>query len=303
MEIILLFNYLVTPLLMLLTLFGSTAGLIVFSRPKLQKIGPRNIYRFMFAFEYFNVIIIIDYVNNFDINLLRLSSFICQFVWLLYSIYMPIPAMLLVYISIERYVSIAYPARRLFLRKKHIQMIYFLVLIIFNICLYLFLFFYADIQEIANSNSTESSNKIKFGIRCVISNQNALWAFIYIDFINRVVVPFLLMTLMAIMLIRQIYLSRKKFISSKSASKQRTFNRDVKFSLSITSINLVYLVFSLFYSSGYFFGFFFSNYNLYFFFEYITFFCYSLDFYVILATNSLVRKEVCSMLRKNHLRN
>ena len=303
MEIILLLNYLLTPLLMLLTLFGSTAGLIVFSRHNLQKIGPRNIYRFMFAFEYFNVIIMIDYVNAFDINLLSSSSFICQFYWFLYTIYMPIPAMLLVYISIERYVSIAYPAKRLFLRKKHIQLRYFLGLIVFNFCLYLFLFFYADIQEILNSNSTKSSKEIDLRVECKIENPTVYWVYIYIDFINRVVVPFLLMTLMTIMLIRQIYLSRKNFISSKSASKQRTYNRDVKFSLSITSINLVYLIFSLFYSSGYFFGFFYSNYNLYLFFEYITFFCYSLDFYVILATNSLVRKEVCSMLRKNHLRN
>ena len=299
MEFVSLIRYSFAPFIAFLSLFGSTMGLYVFARPSLTRIGPRNIYRFMFAIEYLNLIILNEYLlDNFNIKLLYDSVIGCKLGWILFSAYMPIPSMLLVYISVERFISIAYASRRFFLRRSHIQLIYFLVLIVFNVSLYMFLWFYTNIVDIAYSNSTKSPNEIDLGFECKMENPTVYWVYIYIDLINRVVVPFLLMTLMAIMLIRQIYLSRKKFISSKSASKQRTFNRDVKFSLSITSINLVYLVFSLFYSSGYFFGFFFSNYNLYFFFEYITFFCYSLDFYVIVATNSLVRDELLKCLRQ-----
>ena len=302
MEFVSLIRYSFAPIIVFLSLFGSTIGLYIFSRPSLKKIGPRNIYRFMFAFEYLNLIILNEYLlDNFNIKIFYGSVIGCKLGWVIFSVYMPIPAMLLVYISVERFVSIAYQSKRFVLRRNHIQLIYFLGLIGFNVCLYVFIFFYADIEDYPNSNSTESLYKRKNLNLCKISNQTAYWLYIYIDFINRVVVPFLLMTLMAILLIRQIYLSRKKFASSKLVSKQRTFNRDVKFSLSITSINLAYLIFSLFYSSGYFFGFFFSEPILFYVFESITFFFYSLDFYLIFATNSLVRKEVGTLLQSNRI--
>jgi hypothetical protein len=45
--------------------------------------------------------------------------------------------MLLVYISIDRYVSIKFPALRYFLRKRNNQLIYFMFIFMFNLLYYL----------------------------------------------------------------------------------------------------------------------------------------------------------------------
>ena len=79
MEYFSLIKYSFAPLIAVLSLVGSTLGLIVFSRPALLKIGPRNIYRFMFAFEFMNVIILFEYIRDkFVINVSILSAFSCK---------------------------------------------------------------------------------------------------------------------------------------------------------------------------------------------------------------------------------
>ena len=131
MEIYSLINYILAPFIISLTLLGSTFGLVVFTRPNLRKIGPINIYRFLFGIEYLNLLILLAYLNNFAINIISLSSTTCQLLSVIVLVYPQIPPMLHVYISIERYVSIAYPSKRLFLRKNNNQLIYFVGLIVY----------------------------------------------------------------------------------------------------------------------------------------------------------------------------
>ena len=60
-------------------------GLGVFSKPALNKIGPVNIYRFMFAIEYLNVNLIPEYIRYiFSFDIACLSSVLCKLNWIVY---------------------------------------------------------------------------------------------------------------------------------------------------------------------------------------------------------------------------
>ena len=287
MEFLSLISYLFAPLIICSTLLGSTIGILVFARPNMKKIGPANIYKFLFAIEYLNLIILIDYLpDNFEIKLLDLSTSTCKIFSIVFFVYMQIPPMLLVYISIERFVSIAYPSKRLFLRRNNIQLIYFLGLIFYNCFLYLFMLFYTNLITKIDAPSNRTY------IICDFENQIAYSYFYFIDLTNRVVIPFILMAIMTTLLIRQIYLSRKKF-STKQSDRKRSFNRDVRLSVSIASLNLVYLCFCLPFSIySFFFEYILVYQKIYFLLEYVNFFYYASDFYLVLATNFLVRKEI-----------
>ena len=286
MEIYSLINYILAPLIICLTLFGSTLGIMVFSRPNMKKIGPANIYKFLFAIEYLNLIILIGYMqNNFDLNIFTLSAITCKFFSVIVTVYPQIPPMLLVYISIERFVSIAYPSKRLFLRRNNVQLIYFLGLIGYNCFLNLFMLF-VDLMPISAKTSNETI------LECEFESKNLQSFFNYVGLTNRVVIPFMLMAIMTTLLIRQIYLSRKKF-STKQSDRKRSFNRDVRLSVSIASLNLVYLCFCLPFSIySFFFEYILVYQKIYFLLEYVNFFYYASDFYLVLATNFLVRKEI-----------
>ena len=299
MDLFTICNYLIAPLILGLAFFGSTFGLIVFSRPNLKKIGPTNIYKFLFAVEYFNLIILNDFLrNNFNIRILMTSNVSCKLGWMVYPIYMSLSPMLLVYISVERFVSIAYPAKRFLLRRENFQLIYFLGLIIYNCCFYLFAGFNTNIVPylITSPNGTLFKNFI-----CYFNNQTSYFIFVYTDFLNRVMLPFLLQFVMTLLLIRQIYLSRKKFTSKvKSDSKQRTLIRDVKISISIVSINFVYLSLSLPFSVIMV-----SNSLI----DYnksiillgqLNFIYFCLEFYLMIAANSIVRNEFLTVVYLVH---
>ena len=299
MEFFSLIKYSFAPLIVVLSLVGSTFGLIVFSRPSLLKIGPRNIYRFMFAFEFMNVIILLEYIrNNFGLNVSVLSTYSCKSIFMMFLVYEQIPPMLLVYISIERFVSIAYPFKRFFLRRNSTQSIYFVGLIVYNCCLYSFILFFGNLTFIMKIGVSNETIKIT---DCIV-DKNAYMALNNIDLINRVAVPFLLMFITTILLIRQIYRSRKKFSSKiNSNSKQRKLNKDVRISVSIMLMNLSFL--SLCLPISFSFLFFNSvlknNLSLSTILQEINFLNYSLDFYIIIATNFLVRQEFFKIFHKS----
>ena len=121
-------KYLFEPINLLLTLVGSTFGLIVLSRKKLKQIGPRNIYRYLFVLGYLNYLYLVEYlVEAFGLNVLVLSTFICKIYWFSLYVYLATLPMLYIYISIERLVSISSPGKRFIMRKTRNQNIFLIV--------------------------------------------------------------------------------------------------------------------------------------------------------------------------------
>ena len=195
---------------------------------------------------------------------------------------------LLVYISIELFVSLTFHSKRSFLRNSKIQSIYFLVIIIYNFVFYSPMPVFYEIVSLPLSgiNGTyNQSHEI-----CLIQKKSIAITVLYMDLANRVVIPFSLMFIFTILLIGRIFQSRNKF-SNKSKLIDKTMQRDIRFTITSILLNLIYLSLNLPVSVYLLMPGARLNSPLLYFLGYLIYFAYSLDFFLIYMTNSLVRAE------------
>ncbi len=191
-----------------------------------------------------------------------------------------------VYISIDRFVSIKYPSKRFFLRNKKNQLLFFLLILTFNIIYYLPVVFSYDINEYNNSSVCEFIN---LKLVTIIS---------YMDLTVRVVIPFGLMAIFTLFLSYSIFKSRSRIIENFLNRKEtQTYYREIRLALSSIVLNLVYILTQLPISVTVFYSI--NKTDLFYNFTYYIFYlCYGLNFYAILGTNSLFRKTFIKMILK-----
>ena len=210
----------------------------------------------------------------YDINITLFSRLSCKTFFYLTYVVASISPVLNVYISIERYISIAHSAKKAFLRKKEIQYGFIIVLTLSNLILYAPTVISFEFSIIENHS--------------VCNYVNFFWqqTYGYIDLTNRVIIPFALMIIFSILINHTVFTSRSRMASNTHAN--RTFRKDVKFSLTSVSLNVSYIVFSLpvsiilllpNYRLNPFLIFFLFIYNI----------AYSANFYLIFLANSLFR--------------
>jgi hypothetical protein len=278
------------PAIIILGLFGNLFGLIVISKKKLAKIGPQIVYIALFKFDLLKLFLIFQpyALFAFNIDITVFSSLICKKYFYINYVFASISPVLNVYISIERYISIAYSAKKDFLRKKKIQLGFSIILVIFNLILYLPTVINFDLVIIENRTA------------CIV---DFFWqeTYGYIDLTNRVILPFVLMIIFSILIIYTIFKSRSRMTSNTRVN--RTFRKDVRFSLISITLNTSYIVFSLPISMIPFhpnFGL--NKFILFFLFVY--YIAYSANFYLLFLANSLFRGGfysifICSKNRRN----
>jgi growth hormone secretagogue receptor len=123
--------YLMAPIVFALGLMGNMTALVVFFKGNLKNIGPVLIYRLMFTFDTLFIIqIILFYLQYpFYLDITILSRLSCKlFEYLNYQMD-SISSYLLVYISLEKYISINNPSKRRILNSKKNQIIFFISVI------------------------------------------------------------------------------------------------------------------------------------------------------------------------------
>jgi hypothetical protein len=224
---------------------------------------------------------------NIDITLF--SSLFCKAYFYINFAFASISPFFNVYISIERYISIAYSAKKDFLRKKKIQLSFIIVLVLFNLILYVPIGINFELFIIENYT--------------VCSFVDFFWqeTYGYIDLSNRVILPFVLMIIFSFLIIHTIFTSRSRMRSN--TNDNRTFRKDVKFSLTSVTLNVSYIIFSLPVSILLLQ----PNYRLnpfVIFFIIIHYIAYSANFYLLILVNSLFREGfysifICSRNRRN----
>ena len=99
--------YLMAPIILIFGIVGDVFGLLVLQRKKLVKIGPRGMYRFLFVMDIINLLsIIVNYLNSaFNINVQIISRYACKLYVYLTVWFGPIPAYVLLYISVEKIIA------------------------------------------------------------------------------------------------------------------------------------------------------------------------------------------------------
>jgi len=202
--------------------------------------------------------------------------------------------MILAYISFERLVSIKHFHKVAILRKEKTQLIYFLVIFIYNLAFYSPIAYYISLHIDSSNNTSNVCDFISTQSQLVLGNM---------DLVNRVVIPFVLMTIFTIILIDFIFQSRKRIHQKNYSSKQnRNFQKDIKFAITSIALNVVYVLFNLPVSIFLIL----PNYYLYLTYPALLFLFYSsyaVNFYIILITNSLIRNEFLILIKLRNDKN
>jgi hypothetical protein len=280
--------YLMPPIITITGLMGNVLGLIVLLRKNLAKIGPRGMYRFLFVMDIINLLsIIVNYLNSaFNLNVLITSKYVCKlFIYL--TIWLgTIPPYILIYISIEKIIATKYPTRKYILRKTKTQIIYFLIILSFNSVYNSITLFVSDIIRIPIDNSTAIS------VCAFIDNRVLFTTFIWMDIVNRVILPTILMITSSIIFLNSIWNLNQRIVQNFGTNQN--LKKQINRIISLVTLNISYIIFPLPISIV---AYFYTPNNI----EFIASFyfrmiAYSINFYIILFTNSLFRKEFLTIL-------
>jgi hypothetical protein len=189
----------------------------------------------------------------------------------------------LVYISFERFIVIKYHSKRFVYKKKKIQIIFLILLCIFNILYHINIFFSFDIVNINNSTVcyfNDDQNQI------IVANMVLA---------NFFLLPFFLMLLFSILLIIAIFMSRSTIDLNNTEREIRQRRKDIKLSISLLFMNLLFALLNLPVEIYFFLPYYSDTYT---FLLYIFFISYAINFYILLITNSLFRREFFSLFYK-----
>lgn len=281
--------YLMAPLILAFGLFGNITGIIVLSREKLIKIGSRNTFRYLLSIDSIYLVQILQpyLANPFNHDLTIQSNLACKlFYYFNYSLDVISP-WLLVYISIEKYVSITNQFKTNVFRRTSYQRFYLLFITLFILCYYLPFVFIFTMQQ----DQTV----------CNFKNVNYQTLLTSMDLIIRVLVPFILMSIFTILIIKTIFESRNRVRTQYTHRQNRTFQRDIKFSITSILLNLIYFVLSLLISVIFFVRRSNDDILVYLLALYLFYMCYACNFYLILASNSLFRNEFLMIFKRKRI--
>lgn len=289
-------NAVIPPLLLLMGLIGNFLGLRVLSSRKLEKIGPRRMYQLLFISDSFILIeILVNYLQYaYQIDVTIVSNLACKsFHFLNYSL-ATISPMILVYISLERYVAVKYPSKVSQFRSFRNQLQFFALIIVFNFVYYVPIPIFIGLK--VNGTDTEIHEALT---GCDFSNTNAKDIISYMDLVNRAVLPFTLMSFCSGMLIKQIINSRQRIqMNNFSLGERRRSQKDIKLGCTLICINVIYILFNLPYSVAVFLDDYNTN-NIYIFSYYLFYSSFAINFYIILMSNSLFRKQFLIIIGAN----
>jgi hypothetical protein len=265
-------------------LIGNLLGLLTLRKRKQEnsQIGPIQMYRFLFITDSINLISFIGY----SMGIYLYSSFSCKFLFYLSVLFYSLSSLILIYILIENYLSIKYPVESNLLRKNKPQFIYTVIVFIINLIYFLPVFLNLNIIEL---ESTISNNNItKSRLTCDIeSNKNEISI---LAFINRILLPLILIIFFSTILILKILTSRERMNTFYSNRERKRFYKDVHLSIISILFNLIQYSFNI----PFIFVIFINNDIQ----SPIFFFClnifglsYFFNFYFLLLVNSLFRKD------------
>jgi hypothetical protein len=189
----------------------------------------------------------------------------------------------LVYISVEKFVSIAVPTRRLMLRKLKVQIYFFVLLCLFNIVYHLNVPFFSDISSYKNDSF------------CFLIDLESQIIVSFMDLVNYILLPFFLMIIFSSLLIAFIFKSRRRVLLNNSVREKKRLKKDIKFSISLLSMNLLFTLLNLPLEIANFLPVSIDN-DIYVSLSYLFNLSSAVNFYLALSTNSLIRKEFLSLI-------
>jgi hypothetical protein len=280
------------PIVIILGAIGNLLGMIVISQKKLKEMGPQKIFICMFALDciYFPLIFHPYMAYMFATNVTNMSSVACKLYWYARYSMAFISPMMNVYVSVERFISITFPSKKLFLQKKSSQHIFIAMISVANVLLAVDVALYFDIVYVNISSTNHTTIQIYYCDFVDIYWQDVSG---YIDLISRVIVPAGLMIIFSFLIAGSIFRSRDRIarISNTAANhaNNATLRKDIRFAVVCVGLNLFYILFSLPVSivvlmPNY------ADNQFYIITSFLFFLAYSSNFYLMISFNRLFRR-------------
>jgi hypothetical protein len=260
---------------------GNLTGFIIFSRKSLSKFLAHIVYRVLAVTCSLNLAYSI--VDAFFKNDL-IGDLYCQVIKYFYYVLAPISAWLLVYISIDRFITIKYINSNL-LRKNNFQCLIVLIIIVCNLIIYTPITFLSTFQKVNNTNNTQQDSDCKEHKIIDI-----------IDLISFTILPFITMTFFSCLLIYTINKSRKNILKITSIGTKNNVIKNIKFGItsilmdtSFILLNLPIILFNFEVEYE-------INLDLKDLFFNLFYLSSAINFYIIFFLNSIFRNELLKMI-------
>jgi hypothetical protein len=283
-------KYIFAPFILCTGLIGNITGFIIMKSKKLENIGPRTMYKCMFIMDtlfLFQVLLFYS-TRAYGKNISTVSELLCKmYNYLNYSL-CPISPMLLCYISMDRFVAIRLPSSKGTMRRERNQLLYFMIILTFNALYYIPMPFAYSII-----NLSESTNQTR--LTCYFAEFRKIGVILsWMDLANYVLMPFTLMFLCSFLIIFTIFQSRRNV--SRNQKSNKNLDRDIRFSVTCFVLNLLYLLLNLPLAIILLFP---INFSATFFSltNYLFYLSYAVNFYILLFTNSLIRRQFLELFK------
>lgn len=239
------FEYFIRNILPLIVLilgtFGNTIGFLVFSRKRFQKLSVRNVCRFLAVTDTICLIQIIEDYSTFEPR--NFTNLTCQILRYFNFSLGPISSWVLVYITIERFISIAFPKQSALFKKRKYQISFVLIISFYNFAFYLPIPLF--VLLVAYSDASNSTNASQSYL-CDFRTENSRRILSLLDLANSTLIPFALMFVNSTLIIYAIFKSRKKMMSTGPTNKaNKSLKKDIRFAVTSVFLNAIFFILNL----------------------------------------------------------
>ena len=279
-------NNICPPLLFIIGMIGNTIVILVFSRKAFNKYTSKNYFCALSIIDIFNSIMIIIYhpdaFQSYFICVSQLTCKLTDFSWY----FLPASSSwLLVFIGIDRLVLVRYRRIKIFEQKK-MQLSIICVILAWNFSVYVERLHFSSL-ELNNTNDSCNTNSV-----CDIFEEEAAYVSSWIDLVNSTITPFLIMITCSSMIIHSIFIARKKFYLNLNKSKAALskLKKDIRFSITIVTLDMLFFICNLPICVYYFFNFendfVFCSLDMLFYLQFIT------NFFIYFCLNPEFQREL-----------
>ena len=249
MNLIVVFKTLLPYLMIGFGTIGNLVIFLVFSRKKFEKNSSQNLLRVLAVADTFALIMVqFQSETSFGENAAHISKFSCKLFDYLSFVSAGIASWITAFISIQRYISINYTNTNInFYTKKFWQTIILIGIILWNMVVYSERVYYLNLFQSENSFNNNTNNLTEdLNFYCDIQDNAIKKILATIDFLNWILIPFLIMIINSIMIIKSIYISRKKLLHRNLGAKTLAkYKQDIQFSITIISLNILFFLFNM----------------------------------------------------------
>ena len=231
------------PIIFIAGVFGNLLSFIVFSRPTFQNSSFSIYFRFLNIIDLISLLLMINkFIDlKYNIRIVTMSKHLCKLIpYLAYSI-PSISSYILVIISLDRTISIYSLSKQLLLRKKKLlQMIICILIIAYNFIFYISMTSWFNLVIAYGSEiDLNYENNSLIYIDCLLLD-NAYQTFFWMDLVNSLLIPFLLMSTITFISLNLLFKSRKR-VNTIASIEKSIRSKDLKFATTSVLLNLIFL--------------------------------------------------------------